>query len=432
MTLPEGKKAVIWPPFSPLTEYEERLRVVSAKGNRIFLDDGRSLLDGISSWWTNLHGHGHPALVEAVSRQGTMLDHVIFAGFTHAPAEQLANRLIDRIPGAFTRVFYSDNGSTAIEVALKLSIQYWINAGAPRKKILAFDGAYHGDTFGAMSAGARGLFTGPYEPFLFDVLRAPFPETWAGDPDVEEKEEYALQEIDAILQEHHGQIAACIVEPLIQGAAGMRMCSPGFIQTVGRRMKNAGILTIFDEVMTGFGRTGTVFAAENIGFSPDMMALSKGITGGVLPLGATLIGETLERMFLNRGLTETFFHGHSYAGNPVACAAGIASFDLLIEAKPSIDRITAFFRETSLSWQKRPPAGLTRARSTGCVFAVDLVSDGSGYGSVLSAVLRAKFVEAGILLRPLGRTIYVLPPYCTTNEELSFILDQIVQIASEV
>jgi adenosylmethionine-8-amino-7-oxononanoate aminotransferase len=421
---------MIWPPFTPLAWADERLPVKAASGNKLTLEDGRQILDAISSWWTNLHGHGHPVLVEAISKQAAMLDHVIFAGFTHEPAEKLAQLLCEAVPMQTPRLFYSDNGSTAVEVAVKIALQYWQILGALKTRLIAFDGAYHGDTFGAMAAGARGLFTGPFESFLFNVDRFPFPETWPSDNDSENKASKTLLALESHLESHAGETAALIIEPLVQGAGGMRMCSEPFLQKLVALCNRFGVLVIFDEVMTGFGRTGAIFAAEKAGVRPDLMALSKGITGGLVPLGATLIAKNVWDAFDSASYERTFFHGHSYAGNPVACAAGVASWRLLQNAGGRIAAITAFQSEAAKMLEQRFPG--CRARSCGTILALEADGSSPDYRKPLSKWMREAFLEKGILLRPLGNTIYVLPPYCTTENEFHTILSAIEKIVHQV
>ncbi|WP_398322748.1 aminotransferase class III-fold pyridoxal phosphate-dependent enzyme, partial [Vulcanococcus sp.] len=270
----------LWHPTTQVAVAPEPLRVVSARGCLLELDDGRQLIDAISSWWVTLHGHSEPSIAAAIGRQALQLEQVIFANFSHPPAETLATRL-SALTG-LERLFFSDNGSTAVEVALKIAWQWWRNQGSERRQLIAFEGAYHGDTFGAMALGDRSLFTAPYDELLCDVARIPWPHTHWGDGDVEQREAAALEQLEQALRT---PTAALILEPLIQGASGMRLVRPSFLRAVAERVQASGALLIADEVMTGFGRTGALFACQRAGIQPDLMALSKGLTGGFLPMG---------------------------------------------------------------------------------------------------------------------------------------------------
>lgn len=422
-TAPNGAASCFWKPFTPLHEAENSIKVLSGKGASLFLEDGREILDGISSWWVNLHGHARKEIAEAIYRQAMTLEQVIPAGVTHEPAEELAQRLADILPGDLSCVFFSDDGSTSVEVALKLAVQYWWNRGETRRKrILAFEGAYHGDTLSAMSVGDRETgFTTPFIPLMFDVTRLPFPATWKGDAKVFEKEALSLEALDKVLAEEGGNFAAAILEPLIQGAGGMRCARPEFLAALEKRLQQAGILTIYDEVMTGFGRTGEYFACLRAGVVPDFICLSKGITGGFLPLGATVTTKKIQDAFKGKNPSKTFWHGHSYTANPLACAAALASLKLLEEEafRPFEVWHTEFFEKLC----KHP--FLEKFRVMGTIAAMDLVSEKGGYFDERGPLLRKKFLEAGVLLRPLGNVIYILPPYCMKKEELARIYDVI-------
>ena len=318
----------LWHPTTQVAVAPEPLRVVGGRGSVLELEDGRQLIDAISSWWVTLHGHAEPSIAAAIGRQAHQLEQVIFANFSHPPAEQLATRL-SALTG-LERLFFSDNGSTAVEVALKIAWQWWRNQGSTRRQLVAFEGAYHGDTFGAMALGDRSIFTAPYDELLFDVARIPWPHTHWGDEGLEQREAEALRQLDQALQT---PTAALIVEPLIQGASGMRLVRAGFLRAVQQRLRASGALLIADEVMTGFGRTGDLFACRRAGIQPDLMALSKGLTGGFLPMGVTLASERIHAGFIGPDPQLTLYHGHSYTANPLGCAAALASLDLL-EAQP--------------------------------------------------------------------------------------------------
>jgi adenosylmethionine-8-amino-7-oxononanoate aminotransferase len=412
-------KSTIWPPFTPLSTAIEPLKVVRGRGSELVLEDGRTLIDGISSWWVNLHGHAHPAIAEAIAEQARTLEHVIFAGYTHEPAQELAERITALLPERLNRVFFSDNGSTAVEVALKMAWQFWRNQNNPkRNRILAFENAYHGDTFGAMAAGARSIFFEAFEPLMFDVTRLPNPETWIGDSDVEIKEAQALAALRKVLQDAPEAYAALILEPLVQGAGGMKMARASFVREACELARDFGVLVIYDEVMTGFGRTGELFAFRKVGFEPDFLCLSKGLTGGFLPMSLTITGERVQEAFRSADLTHTFWHGHSYTANPLGCAAALASLTLTERALPILPSIEErHLAELALGGFKAETF-----RVCGTILAMDVpVGTATGYTNPVGSTLRAAFLEDGLLLRPLGNTVYVMAPYCTTSEQYDSI-----------
>src|SRR6478735_9242198 len=318
MNLAARDREVIWHPFTPQKNMSAPIPIVKGSASLLFAEDGSSYIDAISSWWVTLHGHGHPYIAEKIYRQALELEQVIFAGFTHEPAVRLAERLLPILPGKFSRIFYSDNGSTSTEVALKMSIQYWWNSGQTgRKKILAFRNSYHGDTFGAMSVSDRSIFTLAFHDLLFEVI---FIDT----PDAD-----SIEELKNIIRQNSSEIAAFIYEPLVQGAGGMKMYDAGLMNELLVTIKKAGIICIADEVMTGFGRTGKLFASEYLDEKPDIICLSKGLTGGTMALGVTACNEKIYKAYVSDDEMKTFFHGHSFTANPLACAAALASLDLL-------------------------------------------------------------------------------------------------------
>jgi adenosylmethionine-8-amino-7-oxononanoate aminotransferase len=412
MTLQEKDSKYIWHPFTPLVGGPESLVVKSAEGVYFHLEDGRKIIDSVSSWWVNLHGHSNSKIAKAISEQAAQLEHVIFAGFTHEPAIQLAENLFSILPHQ-NKLFFSDNGSTAVEVALKMAIQYWVNKGiAGKRKIIALDGAYHGDTFGAMSVGERGEFTKPFSRFLFDVDFIPF-------PSLENRNE-SLKKFDQLVKQ--GDVAAFIYEPLVQGAGGMRMYSPEVLESLLQLAKTHEVICIADEVFTNFGRTGKLFASDYVFTKPDIMCLSKGITGGFLPLGVTTCNEKIVAAFQSDKIEHTFFHGHSYTANPVICAAALASFDILMseECQSNIERIAHAHMKFKSKIESHP--SVEDARSIGTILAIEIkVEDGSSYFNSLRKKIYPYFLERGILIRPLGNTIYILPPYVISDIELSFI-----------
>jgi adenosylmethionine-8-amino-7-oxononanoate aminotransferase len=417
----------VWHPFTQAGTAAPPILALGAKGATIYGADGREYLDLVSSWWVNLHGHAHPAIARAIADQASRLEQVIFADFTHEPAIRLAARLAELLPGDLDRVFWSDNGSTAVEVALKLAHQYWSNRGENRSVYVAFEGGYHGDTVGAMSAGrASGFFTA-WERMLFPVEFAPFPATWDGDPDAAATEQAALDVLDRILDANRGKVAAVILEPLVQGAGGMRMCRPEFLRALEAKVHDAGTLLIFDEVMTGFGRTGELFACRGAGVTPDLVCLSKGISGGFLPLAATVASERIWQAFLGCDLTTAFLHGHSYTANPLGCAAGLASLDLLLAPDCAERRrsIEAVHRERLAGLK-----GVAKPRVCGTIAAFDLIGGDEGYGAAVGPRLKKEFLARGLLLRPLGNVLYLLPPYCLDRAELERAWDIIAEVVA--
>ena len=423
MKLSERDSALIWHPFTQEKTAALPLAIQTAQGSYVYDEHGKRYLDLISSWWVNLHGHAHPTIAQAIYQQASTLDHVLFAGFTHEPAVRLSEQLQSVLPESLCRFFFSDNGSTCVEVALKMAAQYWYNKEQqPRPLFISFEGGYHGDTFGAMSVGAQSGYHDPFKALFFDVLSIPFPATWEGDDAVNEKEQHALRCLEKHLYEHEGQIAAIILEPLIQGASGMRMCRPAFVRAVIERVRQSGILVIFDEVMTGFGRTGTLFAYEQVGLSPDFLCLSKGITGGFLPLALTITTNDIYRAFLSDHWHHAFAHGHSYTANPIACAAAVASFDLLMsdETQQAIHAIHHAHNE-GLAYLQKTCSGIEKLRCRGTIAALDLFTRDTAF-------LKQVFLQKGLLLRPIGNTIYLLPPYSTTPAELQSAYQRISEV----
>jgi adenosylmethionine-8-amino-7-oxononanoate aminotransferase len=358
------------------------------------------------------------------------LEHVIFAGFTHEPAERLATALADILPGDLSRVFFSDDGSTSVEVALKMAYQYWVNRGEPRATFIAFDGAYHGDTFGAMSVGAESPFTGVFGDLLFGVERIPFPDTWIGDNGVAQREAAILDRLRVRLADAKRPVAAIIAEPLVQGAGGMRMCRDVFLGALRKVTKEAGTLLILDEVMTGFGRTGARFACERARIEPDLICLSKGLTGGFLPMAVTVASTEVYESFVSREAAKTFWHGHSYTANPLGCAAALASLELLEAARPVFTGMEAHHRDFLAQLDSELTA---RPRATGTIAAFDLRTGGSGgYFDGIGDVIKQKTLEKGLLIRPLGNTIYLMPPYSLTEYERTTMYYGVLDLVDEV
>ncbi len=403
--------------------------IVRGEGVYLIDEDGKKYIDAISSWWTNLHGHSHVYIARKIYEQALQLEHVLFAGCTHEPAVQLAERLIPLLPGNFSKVFYSDNGSTAVEVAIKMTLQYWKNkAGSKlqvsgsRAKVLALRHSYHGDTFGAMSVSERGVFTQAFEENLFEVIFI--------DPPTKENIQTIISEIKNI-----ESTAACFIyEPIVQGAGGMNMYDAGAMNELLIYLKHQEVICIADEVMTGFGRTGKLFASEHIGEKPDIICLSKGLTGGSLPLAITACTQKIFDAFLSDDLHLTFFHGHSYTANPIACAAALASLDLLQreECTKNIRYITSRNEEFVNELKKQTAKGKTiNPRSAGTILAFEFQSADKNYLNKVKEETMELALQQGVLLRPLGNTIYIMPPYCITEEELEkvyTVLREIIQL----
>ncbi len=419
---PSGAVSPLWHPFTQHATAGPMIEIVGAEGVWLQGAEDQRILDAISSWWVITHGHRHPAIAAAVARQARTLEQVIFAGFTHPPAELLARKLLalaPRRPDAdpLEFVFLSDSGSTAVEVGLKMAVGYWHNTARPRHRVVAFENGYHGDTFGAMSVGARGVFTSPYQPMLFEVDFLPFPAADRG--------QVTLDAFAALLADHAGEVAALIVEPLVLGAGGMLMYEPALLAELAALARRHDVFLVADEVMTGFGRTGTLFACEQAGIVPDVMCLSKGITGGFMPMGATLATRRLYDAFWSEDRGRMFFHSSSYTGNPIACAAACANLEVW-EGEPVLERIA----DIATTHCRRLPGlrdhPLVRdVRCRGSIAAVEIAAPTSGYLSDLAPRLYNYFLSRGLLLRPIGNVVYVLPPYCITNEELDGIYDVI-------
>ncbi|MCZ8022399.1 MAG: adenosylmethionine--8-amino-7-oxononanoate transaminase [Cyclobacteriaceae bacterium] len=410
-------KAIVWHPFTPQEgELPDNIIAERGEGTCFITPDGRKIIDAIASWWVNLHGHAHPVIANALAAQAKKLEHVMFAGFTHEPAVTLAQNLLSQVDASFTKVFYSDNGSTANEVALKLAMQFWYNQGISKPIIVALDGAYHGDTFGAMAVGERSIFTHPFTPYLFEVKFLDFP-TGQNDATV-------IQQFKQIAEQQ--TVGAFIFEPLIQGASGMRMYKPETLQALLEIAKQHSIITIADEVFTGFYRTGKFLATHHITQQPDIIALSKGITGGALPLGATLVSQDIYQAFVSADFSKAFLHGHSYTANPLACAAANASFELLMQAdcQQRIQRIAQRHQQFIEKIKNHAALSDCRALGTICAFEIKTQTE-SGYTNTVRDKILHYFLSKNILLRPLGNIFYLVPPYCITNEELDYIYAEI-------
>lgn len=389
------------------------------KGDGVFLTDanGNTYIDAVSSWWVTIHGHANTYIAQKIYEQAKTLEQVIFAGFTHEPAVRLAERLLDILPGAFSKIFYSDNGSTAVEVAVKMALQYWWNKGdKKRNKILALNHSYHGDTFGAMSISDRSVFTLAFQDKLFEVIFI--------DPAAENNGQWAPG------TGQWDEVACFIYEPLLQGAGGMNIYDAAALNSLLKKCHEHNVICIADEVMTGFGRTGKLFASMYVEEKPDIICLSKGLTGGTMALGVTACTQEIHSAFVDEDRLKTFFHGHSFTANPLACTAALASLDLLQlpDCQAQVDMIAeqhkVFIQQLTAAF----PQIVKNARSLGTIVAFEIEQGKDGYMNSISTYITQKSLEQGVYLRPLGNTVYIMPPYCITREQLKQVYDVIVDI----
>ena len=407
----------IWHPFTQHGLGEPIPTVVRTEGAALFTRDGRRIVDAISSWWVTTHGHRTPRIMAAIADAAARMDQIIFAGWSHEAAEAVAAGLLRLMPAALTRVFFSDSGSTAVEVALKMALGYWLNRGEPRHRILVLEHGYHGDTIGAMSVGARGVFNQAYAPLLFDVATIPFPVAGA--------EQATLDALEAACREAP---AALIVEPLIVGAGGM-LTYPAWVLSEMRAIcARHDVLFVADEVMTGWGRTGTLLACEQAGVVPDILCLSKGLTGGAVPLAVTMASEPIYAAHLSEDRARMFFHSSSYTANPIACAA--AANIAIWEEEPVLARVADLGARKAA--RLAGLSGVREARALGTITAVELGREGADYLSALGPRLLAFFGARDLLLRPLGNTVYVMPPYCIDDADLDAIYAAIGEAAASV
>ena len=417
----------IWPPFTQIKNSNPQIEVCHAKDAIIYTkNSNQALIDGISSWWVTLHGHSNEYIAKEIAKQAQELEQIIFADFLHPQAKKLSERL-SKITN-LQRLFFSDNGSTAVEVAIKIAYQCWQNTNEERNQIIAFEGAYHGDTFGAMSVGERNVFNQSFENLMFPVKRVPWPSTWIDDDQVFIKEEFALKKLEDLLQI---PTAAVIFEPLIQGAGGMNMVRPEFIKKVAKLVKQNNSLVIADEVLTGFGRTGSLFAFQKAGINPDLIAISKGLTGGFLPMGVTLAKEEIFEKFISDSPLKTFWHGHSFTANPLGCAAANASLDLL-ENEPN-KYLEFEYRHLNFINKIKKLSNIEKVRICGTISAFELkVEKHPGYFSEIGKRIKALSIKNGLFIRPLGNVIYLLPPLCITDTQLEKSYDIIYKILIDI
>ncbi|MDH5381974.1 MAG: adenosylmethionine--8-amino-7-oxononanoate transaminase [Cyclobacteriaceae bacterium] len=410
--LKKRDQEVVWHPFSPVKGGFPILPLVKAEGVYLITEDGEKIIDGISSWWVNNLGHSNPEIAEELFKQAKNLSHVIFAGFTHEPAISIAEKILEHLPGQ-SKVFFSDNGSTSVEVALKIVMQFWKNQGQKNKKrIIALEGAYHGDTFGAMAVGERGGFNITFEPYLFDVDFLPFP--------TEENEEKCLAKFEDLLEKK--DVAGFIFEPLIQGAAGMRIYSPKILEKLIHKAHEYNVICIADEVFTGFYRTDKLFASDYIEEKPDIFCLSKGLTAGTLPLSLTTVSTQIFESFNNSESEKALYHGHSFTGNPLGCAVALKSFEILNRVETQESHRNLCLRQTLFVEEIKNHPAITKANCLGTVLSIELkTGESSGYYNSIRESIYHFFIEKGILLRPLGNILYFLPAYIITNEQLDYV-----------
>jgi adenosylmethionine-8-amino-7-oxononanoate aminotransferase len=421
MSLTERDLKVIWHPYTQMKTASPPIGIVRGEGAGLFDEEGKKYIDAVSSWWVNIHGHAHPYIAKKVSEQLHKLEHVIFAGFTHEGAVELAERLLAILPNNQQKVFYSDNGSTAIEVAIKMCLQYWLNKGDQRTKIVAFKNAYHGDTFGAMAVSGRSAFTKAFDSLLFEVefIDLPNKDNIAG--------------LKSQISHLKSELACFIFEPLVQGSAGMIMYEAEYLNELMAHCKQENVLMIDDEVFTGFGRTGKRFACDHVQVQPDIMCFSKGLTGGTMALGLTTCTQQIYDAFLSDDKLKTLFHGHSFTANPIAIAAALASLDLFLapETAANMQRIEASHARFAAKIKHHPK--IKTIRQTGTILAMEWeTGDNTSYFSSLRDKLYHYFLAEGIILRPLGNVIYILPPYCITDAELGYVYSKIEQALEEI
>ena len=411
-------KKYIWHPFTNIKKSDPPIIISSAHGDRLIDIDGKNYIDLISSWWVNIHGHGKKEIIDEITKQANELDQVVFAGLTHNPAVKLAKKLSDLLPDGLNRVFYSDNGSTAVEIALKVSYQYWKNKNKKKSKFISFSGGYHGDTLGAMSVGFSSGFYEPFKDLVFKSQFIPFPENWKGNNAVEEQENKSLIFADNLIEKHGSELVAVIIEPLVQGAAGMRMCRPHYINQIVKKFQSNDILVIFDEVMTGFGRTGKMFSTDHLEVKPDIICLAKAITGGYLPLAATVFSEKIHDEFVNENLRKSFLHGHSFSANPIACSAANISLELFNKEKTllKVKKIEEYHTEGINMLINNQL--ISKTRVLGGIAAFDVLGVDKKYGAEFGERFKKRLLHKGYIVRPLGQTIYLMPPFCTEKETL--------------
>ncbi len=421
MTLSERDKKHIWHPLKQHQTHPESLGIVKAKGCMLTDEFGNEYIDAVSSWYTCMFGHCNDYIIEKVHKQMQQLDQIMFSDFTHPAAVELSEKLIAILPNNQAKIFFNDNGSTAVEAAIKMALQYYYNKGEKRSVFIAFENGFHGDTFGAMSASGLSVYNGPFEDFLIDVYRIPVPNG--------QNHQEILVQLEKIIKEF--KVAAFVYEPILQGAAGMKVHNAKGLNEILKYLQSKNILTIADEVMTGFGKTGKHFASDYLETKPDIMCMSKALTGGMVPMAITSCTQKIYDAFLSNDIAKGFFHCHTYSANPIACAAAIASIELLTssEIQKNMNWIAMEHQKFNDTIKQHPMIKATR--NIGVVFALDLDTNMERYGSLRDLLLKS-FMEKGVFLRPLGNTIYIQVPYVITKQQLQKVYRTIEKVLNEL
>ncbi|MBU2950467.1 adenosylmethionine--8-amino-7-oxononanoate transaminase [Tamlana agarivorans] len=419
MSLQERDKKHLWHPLTQHKIHPESLAISKAKKCVLTDENGNEYIDAIASWYTCMYGHCNDFITSRVSEQMKRLDQVVFSGFTHEPAIKLSEALMDILPQNQQKIFFSDNGSTSVEIGIKMALQYHFNRGEKRNTLIAFEDGFHGDTFGAMSVSGLSVYNGPFEEFFLDVKRIPVPN---GD-----NLDAVLQQLETIIKEN--KVAGFVYEPLVQGAAAMKMHDPKGLDAILKFCKNNNIITVADEVMTGFGKTGKHFASLHMETKPDVMCLSKALTGGLLPMALTTCTQDIYDAFYSDDIGKGLFHGHTYSANPLACTAALASVELLqSEAiQNNIKRIMVSHEAFGNRVKNHPKVKATR--QSGIIFALDLNIEMARYGNLRDTLFKF-FMDHGVFLRPLGSTIYIQAPYVITDAELAKVYT-VIEMALE-
>ncbi len=423
MTLIEKDEKYLWHPYTQHKTAAKPIAIAKGEGALLWDENGKEYIDAIASWWVNPFGHSNKFIADAIYKQLTSLEHVLFGGFTHEPAVQVAEKLIEILPANQQKIFFSDNGSTAVEVAIKVALQYYFNKGERRTTIIAFENAFHGDTFAAMAASGISFYTLAFKGMFIDVVRIPVP--------VKGQEQISFNALELVINNYN--CAAFIFEPLVQGAAGMVMYEPESLDKLIQICQQYNVLTIADEVMTGFGKTGQHFACDYLHAQPDMMCLSKALTGGTIPMAITTFTQELFDGFYSDDINKALFHGHTFTANPTGCAAAIASMELLQTdaVQQNIQQINQSHLQFQQHIEKHPKVKATRV--LGVIFALEIQTAGAeSYYGTLRNKLYDFFIQNGVILRPVGNIVYILPPYIITNEQLEkvyAIVEQALEIA---
>ena len=422
MSLTEKDSQFLWHPYTQHKTASAPIAITKGKGALLWDENGKEYIDAIASWWVNPFGHSNTYIADAIYKQLTTLEHVLFGGFTHEPAVVLAEKLMAILPKNQQKLFFSDNGSTAVEIAIKVALQYFFNKGEKKTTVIAFENAFHGDTFAAMAASGISLFTDAFQGMFIDVVRIPVP--------IVGEEKASCDALAKAIKDHN--CAGFIFEPLVQGAAGMVMYAPSALDTLIRMCKDNNVLTIADEVMTGFGKTGRTFASDYLEEQPDMMCLSKALTGGTIPMAITTFTQEIFEAFYDEDINKALFHGHTFTANPTGCAAALASLELLqtTEMQANILRVNTNHLAFEKRVQSHPKVVTTRV--LGVIFALEIKTESAAsyYGNLRNKLYNF-FIENGVILRPVGNIVYILPPYIITDEQLEKVF-QVVESALEI